>query len=518
MELKKQIIKRIEKRGKEFSQITLDDDYIVKDAKPDVIKIIYSQGNVCVEEKRISSGAIWVNGRMDFMVLYRSDDEMNKTEIINGSVPFQEKINVEGILEIDQPQLFLELEDLSVGVINSRKLAIRAVINVQAAIEEEKEDEYISEIEGEADCLQKQEERDMLSLIATQKDIVRIKKEIVLSNSKANIRRIIWHSIDVRNIDQSIVQNKLQLQGELYPSILYQTEEGQLEWIDTMLSFSGELDISDAGQVDVFWVRPVVAAAEIEPKNDSDGECRKFALDMTIEVYYKLWEEKKLRILEDAYALNTELLPIKERTLMSCFRMKNTAKIRVAETFSLEENQEKILQICAYKGNVRIDRTTISDQGIVFEGVLQVHILYMTAEDNFPLAHIEEVLPFEQLVEIEHMSQNLWYEYAPSVDQLQVNLLDHSEYEIKAILRIAVIAFEEENIEKISEIEKHEENMESLMERPGFVGFVVGNEELWDIAKAYHTTVGDIMETNELKSRKVKPGTKLVIVKSIATC
>ena len=97
--------------------------------------------------------------------------------------------------------------------------------------------------------------------------------------------------------------------------------------------------------------------------------------------------------------------------------------------------------------------------------------------------------------------------------------MDNSEYEIKALLRIAVLAFEEESIEKICDVEETEENIANLMERPGLIGYVVGEQEdLWDVAKAYHTTVADIMETNELKTRKLKPGTKIIIVKSVSAC
>ena len=519
MELKKQIIKKVKNKGKEFSQITLDDDYIVKDSKPDVIKIIHSQGNVSVEEIRINSGAVWINGRMDFMVLYRSDDEYNKTEVLSGAIPFQEKISMDGINEVDQPQLITELEDLSVGLINSRKLTIRCVINVRLMAEEEEEDELVSAVEESGGYQQKQSEKEMLSLISAKKDVCRVKKEIVLSNSKPNIRRILWHSVDVRNLDNGVNGNKIQIQGELYPTVLYQSEEDQLEWVDTMLSFSEEIEAMGADNPDVYWIKPILTATEVEAKNDSDGECRKIAIDMTFEVYYKLWKEEKSNLLEDLYALDREIVPKKERTLLTCFRMKNVAKVRVADTFTLENNQEKILQICSYKGNVRIDRATITEQGISFEGILQVHILYLTAEDNFPLAHLEEVLPFEQLVEVDRITENTWYEYREAIDQLQVNLLDNSEYEIKALLRIAVLAFEEESIEKICDVEETEENIANLMERPGLIGYVVGEQEdLWDVAKAYHTTVADIMETNELKTRKLKPGTKIIIVKSVSAC
>ena len=85
---------------------------------------------------------------MDFMVLYRSDDEYNKTEVLSGAIPFQEKISMDGINEVDQPQLITELEDLSVGLINSRKLTIRSVINARVMVEEEEEDERVRAVYG----------------------------------------------------------------------------------------------------------------------------------------------------------------------------------------------------------------------------------------------------------------------------------------------------------------------------------------------------------------------------------
>jgi LysM repeat protein len=40
-------------------------------------------------------------------------------------------------------------------------------------------------------------------------------------------------------------------------------------------------------------------------------------------------------------------------------------------------------------------------------------------------------------------------------------------------------------------------------------------EELWDVAKKYHTTVQSIEETNSLKSAVLKNGTKIIIVKQL---
>jgi LysM repeat protein len=209
-------------------------------------------------------------------------------------------------------------------------------------------------------------------------------------------------------------------------------------------------------------------------------------------------------------------VPHREMGLSPCFRMKNVAKIRIGDQFGLEHNQEKILQICCYHGDIHIDRTSVTENGVAFEGVLRVHILYFTADDNFPVAHLEEILPFEQVVEIMGISENTRYEYQASVDQLQVNLLDNAEYEIKAGLRLAVLAFDENCVEKITDLEELPQNMEQLVSQPGLVGYVVQEQEdLWDVAKKYHTTTKAIEETNALKSPALKAGTKLVIVKQL---
>ena len=50
-----------------------------------------------------------------------------------------------------------------------------------------------------------------------------------------------------------------------------------------------------------------------------------------------------------------------------------------------------------------------------------------------------------------------------------------------------------------------------------FVGYIVQEkEELWDIAKRYHTTMDEIAETNNRKIASIRPGTKLIIVKKIS--
>ena len=59
-------------------------------------------------------------------------------------------------------------------------------------------------------------------------------------------------------------------------------------------------------------------------------------------------------------------------------------------------------------------------------------------------------------------------------------------------------------------------DMKKLQELPGIVGYIVQPEDsLWTIAKKFHTTVGNIITTNELADDQVKEGQRLLLVKEI---
>ena len=55
-----------------------------------------------------------------------------------------------------------------------------------------------------------------------------------------------------------------------------------------------------------------------------------------------------------------------------------------------------------------------------------------------------------------------------------------------------------------------------LQKLPGIVGYIVQPEDdLWGIAKKFHTTIDTVRRTNELSDGPVKPGQKLILVKEI---
>ncbi|MBQ8518120.1 MAG: DUF3794 domain-containing protein [Agathobacter sp.] len=506
MELNRHICTQLIEKAKSFSQITMDDDYIVRDNKPDVVRVIYSKGNVLVEDVKAGNQGLWITGKLHFSVLYQSDDENHRLESVNGEVPFQEKIVMDEVEDGDDVTVDMEIEDLSVGIINSRKLAIRAVINVMARNLEEEDLGFVCGI-FEPGYEQKEMEVSMLCLVENAKNQLRMQKELLLPNARSNIGQLTFYQVDFRNEEIILQDDTALVKMDAQVWVLYRSEStGEYECYETTVPLSGEIDVNTLRGDEIFWAKIVPLEVEVEPRGDYDGENRMLGFDMIFSVEIQIYREENCQVLQDAYALDKELLMERESVPISQLLMKNVSKIRLMEQEQLEVNQQKILQICGSSGNVTIDRVQKRENGIQVEGVLNVHILYNTAEDAMPYAHTSSHIPFEQFVEVDGFSESSHYWMSSSIEQLQVNLLDNSEYEVKALIQISILALNHDYISNIVDIEEEPLDMGALEKQPGMIGYVRREgEDLWDVAKKYHATTDNMIEI----------GNKVLVVKQV---
>ena len=506
MELSKHICTQLQEKSQSFSQITLDDDFIVRDNKPDVIRVIYSRGEVYVEDVRAGNQSVWISGKLRFSTLYQSDDENHRLESVNGEVPFQEKLFMDEVEENDDIIVDMTIEDLSVGIINSRKLAIRAVLNATARNLEETEEELSCSI-PHFGYEQKTTSAPILCLIENTKEHLRMQKELVLPNSRSNIGQITFYQVDFRNEEFILHDDTVQVKMDAQIWVLYRSEStGEYECYESTLPLTGEIDVSPLRGDEIFWAKIKPLETDLEPRGDYDGENRMLGLDLIFSVELQIYREENCQILQDAYALDKELLLERKALPINQLLMKNVSKIRLLEQEQLELNQQRILQICGSSGNVTIDRIQKRENGLQVEGVLNVHLLYNTTDDAMPFAHTSTQIPFDQFIEIEDFSETSIYWIKESVEQLQVNLLESSEYEIKALIQIAALVLKQNYISNIVAIEEEDLSLDTLQKQPGMIGYVRREgEDLWDVAKKYHASTDNMIEI----------GDKILIIKQV---
>ena len=131
-----------------MDQFYIDDDYNVPDVKNDVKKVILGEGTITVEDMKVVENYIRVAGKLNFKVLYVTEEGEVRLSCLEGRTPFEEMIYLER-----EPvgQLYIQSSsaDLTVSTIHSRKLNIKALVELAVCSEGQQEAELTVDIEGE---------------------------------------------------------------------------------------------------------------------------------------------------------------------------------------------------------------------------------------------------------------------------------------------------------------------------------------------------------------------------------
>ncbi|MBO5656650.1 MAG: DUF3794 domain-containing protein, partial [Agathobacter sp.] len=306
MELQRHKCRQMIEKDRAFRQITLDDDFIVRDHKADVVRILYTKGDIYVENLKIGNQVVWVSGRLHFAILYQSDQEDRCLECLEGELPFQEKINLDQVREGDHIQVDSSIEDLTAGLINSRKVVIRGVISLSVVDEEEKEYELTETIAPEWEARTKRKPLELLSLSEYQMVPLSVVKEIPLPSTKGTIGDIILFQWDLGNREFIPRDKELILSAQMPLWVLYRQEDGSgYEYYETMVTMAESLGTWEEGA----WpqIRILPERVDLKVLQDYEGENRMLGLELHLTVEKKGYKEEEILLLEDAYAWEKEL-------------------------------------------------------------------------------------------------------------------------------------------------------------------------------------------------------------------
>lgn len=523
MELVKKNIHMNRWKGNASTQITLDDDFIVPDTMDDVAQVILDTGDIQVESVKNQGEKVAVKGKLSFQILYRKAGGGLQT--LGGAIPFEEQINVPDLEEKDYIGVSWELEDLNAGMINSRKLSVKAIVTLDVRVETLYDVEAASDIvkqeETAGDTVQVEvlkKDMNVAAIAVRRKDTYRIKEDISLSGNKPNIDQILWSEMRLRGVSTKPLDGQIHVEGELMVFLIYsgEGEDVPMQWMEESLPFSGEVELPEAVEemVPVIGVRLI--HKDMEAKPDYDGEMRELEVDAVLELDMKLYEEQEMELLSDLYSTNREL---ELQTGQVCFDQllaKNTGKCKIAEKVNVRY-AERILQICHNDGTIKIDEVEVKEDGLHIEGVLEVHLLYLTADDGEPVKSSTEVVPFHYMAEAPGINQDSVYQLNTGLEQLTAVMLGSDTVEIKGVLTLDVLVLQPICEPVITSATEEPMNLQKLQELPGIVGYIVQpGDSLWKIAKKFHTTVDNIMSTNGLTDSQIRPGERLILVKEIA--
>ena len=212
--IKKEDIQILRTKSKASSQVTFDVDYNVPDVKPDIGRMIQNKGEMTVEEVRLNEGHAFLKGKLQADLLYVGEED-GRIYSLSANLPMEETLNLDGIVNGDKMCLKWEIEDLSIHIIHSRKMNIKAVVTFFASVDELTGVRFRYLLMMRQYLCRKKTMR-VLSLVIHKKDTMRLKEEITLVSNKPNIAELLWYTTEVRGLDLRPEENRCKSQRRTF--------------------------------------------------------------------------------------------------------------------------------------------------------------------------------------------------------------------------------------------------------------------------------------------------------------
>lgn len=514
VELKKEQIWMREQSCWSNLQITLEDDFNVPDSKPDVERMITEDGRIEIVETNLLNGKVIVKGVLHFEMLYISHEGQHKVHNIQGKIPFDEMINLDNVKETDSIRVKWQLEDVKSSLINSRKISVKALVMLVCEAWHQKEEDVPVGIEEGEKYPCKYEEMQVTELVVAKKDLLRVKESIHLPVGKPNIDQILYSQINTQNLEIRAQDGQILLRGEMQVFVLYRglEEEERLVYYVGEHPFYSTLECNESAENRMVQMDMELQSKEIQVKADEDGEDRILELELALSLDFSILEDRSFQYLRDAYSLENELCLERKDTKYRHLLLKNASQKRGLEQIVIEPPANPVLQICNSKGLLQIDEKRWEGKEISVEGSIEVKVLYLGEQDQWPLGELSFSVPFVHNIEGVGEQEEKIYEIEPKLEQLSVMLVGKDAVEVKYQLNMDTTIYEQPSYSMIREVTERQWEDSKFEQLPDMVGYLVQPEDdLWSVAKRFCTTEEAIVACNQLKEKKLTPGEKILV-------
>lgn len=491
-----------------FSQAYCEGDIIVPDSKPDMAKILQVSANVVITNKRCAQDRITVDGRCDITILYLS--EHGSVCSINTSQSFSDIIDAKGVSEGMAAELEADLQNIDYNIINSRKLNLKMLIAIDANAAMPVNRELCVGIAQDCNTeVLKRVVRPYNSVYKGYEQIT-LKENLELPAGKPDIDTIVKSEIRLCITEIKPVNDKIIVNGRGNVTILYLdcNDVTVLQFAEYELPFSEVIEAP--GTRDDMTVNAKIKCEQLytEPCCDSDGDNRRVNIEVLAGISFKVFCETEFEIIEDAYCTECKLNATTESAVIDRLVTCNKTQVTLKDNVTLPTD---IGKICSVYAKPNISNTSVENNRVHIEGVMDTDILYVPEDDSMPICSYRHIHKFSQYIECDGINEKMLCDVNVTVEHTSFNITMSNEVEIRIIATIDTRIIDKTKVEYISDLEIcDDDNVANGCCIK--VYFVQNNDRLWDIAKNYRTTVDKILEDNNLSCESdICAGKKLII-------
>ena len=535
---------RLEKKNIHMNKIVKSETVIffvsreerIMDADNEIENIINQKEIVTTDGVVTRENQITVNGTINYNILYYPKN----SEMVCGEekeINFEENIKLMGINSEDNANVAMEVLSSSIKPVDGKnyiyKIQLKAYIIVEkiedldiaTAIDtdsqgENYENNFAKENSGKnnvENIMTKKRNIDSLAIMADKTDTFRVSEQIEVTHGKPPIGTIVWSDIRIKNQNIKTMEGSIIINGQLSIFIIYIPEMENMpeQWLEQTIDFNGQLEMSEATEDVVSYIELWLNNVNVQPEINQDNEMRNLSVSALLKLNVKLYKETSIKVIEDVYKPGANLVPIMEPKTYQKLLVKNASRTKEVVKMKIDKTKGQLLQICNSQAEIKIENILVRDNSLKAIGKIKTCIIYISSDDRHPICCQCSESNFEHGIDAEGIEVNDEYFLNWKVEQVNANMLNADEVEIKAVIALEAIVFKKVEQNFVTEINQEPVDMEALNSAPVLKGYIVQKgDTLWKLAKENYTTIEKIMTVNNLENETIKKGDRLLIIKS----
>ena len=487
-------------------------DYILPDYYPDIFRIMKCRVIPRIVSHSISSEEPKkITCELTALIKIWYQTENSKcVNCIEQKMSFTKSADIIGECINPSVSLIPKADYVNCRVINQRRLDIRGAISVKIKVTGEKKQSFVINSSGGNIQLKKSFVTYPSKRIVSTKRVTVI-EELEIGSAKPPITSVIRSDCQVTASEYKIITGKLVTKGEASINMLYTCQKDNGDGIETMkftVPFSQVIDMEGIDEHYEAFLDITPLGCDIVTKGVNQSE--EFECELVLLVNCTAMKYETAEVVTDAYSTTYDC------TYEVCETKLENMPVPISGTEQIKGRlmcrDGKIS--CVYDVWCSVTNVTSCFNHDSNEFIINGNINFcgMVSNENGCPVYIELECVFEHSVPWEKASDDSCIEPKISVLSCSYNLVDDENIEVKAELSIGGYLHESMTKNLISDISV---DFDSKKDCTGACAlklyFAESNEDVWEIAKKYSTSVEAISEENDTSGEKFPEKTMLPI-------
>ena len=534
-------LKLIDMKKKEPLRVTIEEDILVPDVKPDLERILAMDGKIKLQEREIHTGqletdSVRILGDLILQTLYVPEHMVDGEPIvaIESKIPFKNETEMKAGPYSDL-SLTPNIESIDFTVVNERKFRVRANIlfgvkeysNVDVEVFEGVRDEEVQMLK----------EKINLTDVAMRKtESIEIKDDLALKESMPDILKILRYDVNVVENHKQITKEKAVINASVYCNIMYLGADGNADDVeaeDAGTAPEGETAIPVLYQGKTEFTQFIrldgdntsdqnpagskvnfnISSLNLTAKEDGNGKRNLFELDMNVDTGLELYKNIEKEVVTDVYHHMKEIQFETDEIGVMALGGSGVAEISVREIVNIPERYGNVDKVVYISGNIIEKRSFIDQPKSVVEGSIMINLICTSADTKKTAFNVTQEIPFRSAMEIPGITPEMTASNDIVLKELWFDKINNKQIEVNAGILVNTAVSSQKKHQLVKNISFLDSPQDSNP-LPGIVLYIArSGDTIWKIAKKYRTTIDELKRINEIEvGKEIKPGTKLLIV------